>query len=424
MDSPHVCLIRPSSGGKGYGALVGERALEPPHWILVRAAWLRMQGAEVSVVDMERQSQEDIPEADEYEIWPTGAHPAAYVQEQEGVADLVHSLFGRMLWVKSQVDFPLTGVSPAWDLVDPRDYSTHNWHSWTGEGRQGYGTVHGSASCPYGCSFCSVRGYYGGGYKPRPVGESVVDITRLYDMGVRNIKMMDELFVVDDARLAEWADAIMEQGFVGLNVWAYGRVDTLRKVKDSTLVMAREAGLRWVGVGFESGDMGIRMTQGKGTWSNSDAMTLRKRLKDAGIAIVGNYMFGFPNDTYETMRATFEFAYAMQTELANFYCVVAYPKTPLESMAKSKGWELPKTPREYAQYAPEFRPLPTDSLSAQEVLAYRDWAWHGYHGSSGYLWMLGETFGVEARAEMERVGQIPLHRNLLGGTWEDWNGRK
>lgn len=419
MDTATVCLIRPSSKGQGYGVLAGERALEPPHWMLVRAEHLRRKDVFVqAVVDMEVQGLGDIPEADEYEIWPSGAHPSAYVQEREGVADLLGFLGDQRVIVKDQVDFPLTGVGPAWDLADPRLYHTHNWHSWTGEGRKGYGTVHSSTSCPYGCSFCTVRDYYRGKYTVRPMWQVMNEIVELYDMGVRNIKMMDELFVLGEQRLKDWAEGVMECGLPGLNVWGYGRVDTLRAITDSTLAAAREAGLRWVGVGFESGDQGIRVTNGKGGWTNADAMTLMKRLKDHGIATVGNFMFGFPQDNRDTMRDTFEFAYALRPELANFYCVVPYPHTPLALFAENRHWEMPKTPREFAQYAPEFLPLRTEHVDAETVLAFRDWAWQAYHRSEAYLGMLATTFGVGARSEMEKVGKVALHRNLLNGTWE------
>ena len=104
--------------------------------------------------------------------------------------------------------------------------------------------------------------------------------------------------------------------------------------------------------------------------------------------------------------------------------MVAYPGTPLEEMAKERGWDTPKTPLGYAQYSSEFHPLQTEHLSSTQVLAYRDWAYSMYHGTEWYRRMIGVKFGEKARKNVEEVGQVRLHRDLFNGTWEEYYARR
>ena len=418
-----VGLIRPGNKGEGYQGLAGVKALEPPHWMLCRATQLRQEhGCEVSVVDMAYHGLQDIPECDEYEIWPTGNHPSAYIQEQETVADLLYALGGRGVAIMDKLPRGLAAFSPAWDLVEVDMYRAHNWHTWGQPSVAPYGTVHTSINCPYGCTFCAVGEYYGQKYWARPVRDVVEDIGALQGRGVRNIKIMDELFVASDKRVKEICEGI--KGVNGLNMWAYGRVDTVLHLSLSALYWMKTAGVNWIGLGIESGNEGIRQLNGKGGFSNKDVVKAVEMLRTAGIHTVGNFIFGFPQDTTDTMRETFEFAYDLRCEYTNFYCMVAYPDTPLEEYAKAQGWYTPRDPLEYAQYSKEFHPLQTHTVAAEAVLAKRDWAFQAYHQTMGYRAKMVDVFGGDAAQAMEEACKIPLHRDLLQGTWEDYYRRE
>ena len=53
-------------------------------------------------------------------------------------------------------------------------------------------------------------------------------------------------------------------------------------------------------------------------------LDLIKMVRDAGINVGGNYIFGLPYDTHGTMQATLDFALENPTEMANFYSAMAY----------------------------------------------------------------------------------------------------
>ena len=55
----------------------------------------------------------------------------------------------------------------------------------------------------------------------------VEDIDRLVqDYGVRNIKILDELFIIKHPRIDEFCDLLEERNY-DLNMWCFARVDSV-----------------------------------------------------------------------------------------------------------------------------------------------------------------------------------------------------
>ena len=114
------------------------------------------------------------------------------------------------------------------------------------------------------------------------------------------------------------------------------------------------------------------------------------------------------------MQATLDFALDNQTEMVNFYSAMAYPGSPLYKDAERKGIDLPQTYAGYSQHAYETLNLSNDTLSAAEILKFRDSAWMKYHTNESYLNRLESNFGSKARSNLEATTKIPLKRKLLG----------
>ena len=94
--------------------------------------------------------------------------------------------------------------------------------------------------------------------------------------------------------------------------------------------------------------------------------------------------------------------------MANFYCAMAYPGSPLHRIAQEKGWRLPEDAGGpgwigYSQHAYESLPLPTEMLTAQEVLDIRDEAWMTYFARPAYLDMMQRKFGDAVVDQIEHM---------------------
>lgn len=285
----------------------------------------------------------------------------------------------------------------AWDILDMSRYRAHNWHCFnTLDSRSPYASLQTSLGCPFKCSFCCINAPFEVPMLRTWSPENVIrQIDRLVeDYGVTNIKIPDEMFVLNRRHVIGICDLIIERGY-RLNIWAYARVDT---VQDQVLEKLKAAGFHWLGLGIESGSQHVRDGVEKGRFGEREIVETVNRIRSHGIYVAANYIFGLPDDTRESMRATLDLALALNTEWANFYCAMAYPGSPLYALAKAKGWPLPDDAGGpgwigYSQHAYDTLPLPTDHLAATDVLAFRDQAFQQYFQNAHYLAMLNRTFG-------------------------------
>ncbi|MFA6931808.1 MAG: B12-binding domain-containing radical SAM protein, partial [Lentisphaeria bacterium] len=62
----------------------------------------------------------------------------------------------------------------------------------------------------------------------------------------------------------------------------------------------------------------------------------------------------------------------------------------------------------------DFLPLPTEHLSARQILEFRDYAFDTYFKNPRFLHMIESKFGAEAREHLEQMTAIKLKRRLLG----------
>ena len=299
----------------------------------------------------------------------------------------------------------------AWDLLPMEQYRAHNWHCFEHIAqRQPYVSLHTSLGCPYKCSFCCINAPFGKPsyrmWSPDTVIKEIDELVNKY--GVKNIKFVDEMFVLNKNHVIGICDHIIERGY-DLNIWAYARVDT---VKDEFLDKLNRAGFRWLALGIESGSKHVRDGVEKGRFGLEEILQVVRKIQDAGINVIGNYIFGLPDDTFESMQETLDLAIEANCEFANFYCAMAYPGSKLYTMALEKGWELPDSWIGYSQHSFETKPLRTDVLTSAEVLKFRDEAFMSYFKNPRYLALVEKKFGPAVLQHIEQMTQIQLKRKL------------
>jgi radical SAM superfamily enzyme YgiQ (UPF0313 family) len=298
----------------------------------------------------------------------------------------------------------------AWDLLPMDKYRAHNWHCFDDiEHRQPYGAIYTSLGCPFNCVFCCINAPFGKPairYRsPERVMEEIRILVEQY--GVKNLKIVDELFVLKKQHYMTILEAIIEKGY-DLNMWVYARIDT---VEPEVLRKMKQAGVNWIALGIESANPDVRDGASKQMRENGIKEVVR-RIQDAGIRVIGNFIFGLPDDTLETMQQTLDMAIELNCEFANFYSAMAYPGSKLYDIALEKGWELPDSWHAFSQHAYDTKPLPTKYLSAEQVLKFRDDAFHQYFENPDYLKMFEKKFGKQTRSHIEEITKTRLKRAL------------
>ncbi len=305
----------------------------------------------------------------------------------------------------------------AWDLLPMKKYKAHNWHC-LGDlnSRENYAAISTSLGCPYHCEFCCINAPFGKSayreWNPKWVLKQIDTLVKKYD--VKNIKIIDELFVLNPNHFLPITEGLIKRDY-GLNIWSYARIDTAKKEYLSPL---KKAGINWLGVGIESGDEEVRKDVSKGKFGSKKITEAVNQMKDNGIYVAANYIFGLPEDDKESMQKTFELAKELNCEWANFYCAMAYPGSKLHKQCVEEKIVLPEDKMGpgwigYSQHSYETFPLSTKKLSAGEVLKFRDESFQKYFTSPKYLNMIESKFGKGAKEHIQEMTKIKLKRKIL-----------
>ena len=371
-----------------------------------------------------------------------GGHPSAlprltleeeivdYVAMGEGPATVEGLLAGHdekdipgLVWSGANGDVNINKAAPlfhpddlhgnAWDLLPMDRYRAHNWQCFGNlSKRQPYASVFTSLGCPYRCSFCCINAPFDSNkYRMRSPAAVVEEITGLHlHYGIDTFKITDEMFVLNEKHYTAICEGLIAAGLGDkINIWAYARVDT---VKPDTLALLRRAGIQWLALGIESGSAHVRDGAMK-KLRQSDIIGTVRTIQDAGINVIGNFIFGLPDDDEKTMKMTLDLAIQCRPDFANFYSAMAYPGSALYKQAIEKGWTLPETWRGYSQHNDDCRPLDTEHVSGKTVLAYRDEAFRKFFSDRGYLDHVFDKFGAEAEDHVHKMLSYRLKRKLL-----------
>ena len=300
---------------------------------------------------------------------------------------------------------------PAWDLLPMGQYKAHHWQAWgRGLDTSGFALIYTSLGCPYECSYCSVNVVYERHKvrycSPVKVVNEIECLINAY--GVQHFEIIDDTFTTNHHHVEAICDEIIRRGLgPKINAWCFSRVD---RADPKFLSKMKAAGINWVFMGLESGNdtvlLGVNKKQTvAGIRRSVDAVHA------AGINIGGNFVFGLPEDTRESMQQTLDLAQELNTEYANFFVMMAYPGSPMRETVTSA---LPDTWSQYGFFTPDSLPLSNSVLSARDILAFRDQAFKDYFGSDRYQDMVRGRFGEETLMFLrEQVLSKQIERRMV-----------
>jgi len=330
---------------------------------------------------------------------------------------------------QDRMDTDLPGY--AWDLLPYKDrpldlYRSPMWHAnYIEEERTPYAAIYTSLGCMFKCSFCminvvnrndneriGVASNYSGMrfWSPELI---IKEIDKLVAMGVKTLKISDEMFLLNRKYYVPLCEMIKERGYGKfLNMWAYSRIDTVKRPENLKLV--REAGIRWLCLGIESGDIKVRLEASKGKFKDVDINYIIDMIHDADIDVMANYLVGLPGDTHESMQKTMDLGLELCTRGWNMYAAMALPGSRLYRDALESGLELPDSYVGYSFHSYNTLPLPTEHLTPAEIIKFRDDAWTKYHTYEPFLDLVEKKSGKKARQDILDMTKIKLKREILG----------
>lgn len=189
--------------------------------------------------------------------------------------------------------------------------------------------------CAWGlCTFCLwVHSFVPGrAYNTRSLDDVIAEI----DHVVREIPQAREVFIQDDMLPADRAKALSEALLAeGIDVtWG---CYLKGNVGFETLRLMAKAGCRTVHVGYESANASILKSVRKGVTAEQMTRFTRDASR-AGLLVHGDFVFGLPGETVETIQETIAWAKTLDLTTAQFSLMNPYPGTPFHEYLDGGGY--------------------------------------------------------------------------------------
>lgn len=247
---------------------------------------------------------------------------------------------------------------PAWDLVDTNGYRLPITN-------RPFLLVLTGRGCPYPCTFCAAKTFYG--TRPRlrswqKIVSEIKYVTQKY--GIYDFLFWSENSISDRNQMYEISKGLINE-VPNIKWVCNGRVDMI----DTELLQAmKKAGCWMIGYGIESGEQRVLDLMKK----NIKVEDIRKAVrltKKEGIEVTGHVIVGYPGETKEDIESTSELVRELDLDYIQVYCSVPFPGSNLYEEAGRKGWIKDNS---WLKFEQNFSVVDTPYLSSEEVMQARE----------------------------------------------------
>lgn len=307
-----------------------------------------------------------------------GIHVSIMADEASQYGDAIVVGEGEEMWPRLLADFSRGALQPRYEalvrpdltgLLAPRRDLLRNKYF--------VQTVQTSRGCPHNCKFCSVTRFNGGQYRTRDIDRVIAEIDSIPD---KRLFLIDDNIIGSGKRSIDRAFALFARLKDCNKEW--GGQTCLNIVEhDDLLDAAAKSGAKAFLIGFESlqentlRGMGKNMNLRPTTRNFKDSI---KKIQDHGIAIIGGFIFGTDDDSYDTFRTTLDFISDSGIDAVQLSIQTPLPGTTLyHELQESDRLMLTNYPDDWESYnifEPVFQPKNMDPQTLYQGLieAYRE----------------------------------------------------
>ncbi len=320
-----------------------------------------------------------------------GVHVSALPEEALGHADSVVIGEAELVWGRLLDDFKrgeLRSRYKAGNLCDMGEMAIPRRGLLDrGMFGSGFNTLQATRGCPFNCDYCTVTAFFGNKFRVRPVDTVISEIRGL---------AAREFFFMDDniAGRPAYAKELFEK-LIPLKVkWGSQASITMAKDPELLRLYARSGG-RYAFIGFESLSQKNLDKMRKGWNSAKDYKESIKKIHDAGINIIGSFVFGLDEDDSTVFRNTLDFIMEANIDAAQFHILTPLPGTVTYSTLEREGRITERDWEKYHTGEVVFKPK---GMTAEELQRGYYWIFHNTYSVSNILRRsLRSPFGIPHR---------------------------
>lgn len=201
-----------------------------------------------------------------------------------------------------------------------------------------FATMLTSRGCPNNCIFCSIKNVWGQKWRarsPENVVEEIEELVRRYR--IKEIHFLDDNISLNKKRMAGICDLLVERG---LDIsWTTPNGVYVTTLDRNLLYKMKKSGCYQLAFGIESGNEHVLHDIIHKTLSLSRAKDVIRCAREMGIWTHGFFVIGFPNETYEMMQDTLDFARSANLDSAYFSIATPFHGTELYNLMVKDGFD-------------------------------------------------------------------------------------
>lgn len=235
--------------------------------------------------------------------------------------------------------------------------------------------IFSSRSCPFQCPFCSMWMVHGKKFRQRSAQNVVNEMEYLYNnYNTRFFDFYDDNLILDKKRAIEIFSEIIKRN---LNIQFDTPSGLSMKMLDKEIVdVMVEAGLSRINLAIESGDDYIRNTCMRKNVSTEKIYEIMNHIaKYEKLFIVAYFIIGMPQETHESLNATYQMILDLPIDESTISYATPYPGTELfeycinnNLLTNPKEYYLDIADFQYLSSEPHFEP---HNVTKQELITFR-----------------------------------------------------
>lgn len=209
-----------------------------------------------------------------------------------------------------------------------REGLDHSPYTSVASSRSPYTVMVTSSGCRYQCDFCPMGRIP---YRERKVAHVVEEIEECARIGIKEIDIFDEDFLMERERARHICEALIRKG---IRISWSCRTRVTHVDRDILQIMHR-AGCRMILYGIESGNDAILKREHKGI-TREQIVRAIELTRACGIEPLGFFIIGHEGETPETIRDTIRFSQELPLSHAQFFHMVVKPGTAVYDRLKKQ----------------------------------------------------------------------------------------
>lgn len=216
---------------------------------------------------------------------------------------------------------------PPYHRIDVDDYlhPTHLGHR--------TGVYQASMGCPYACNFCGVITMFGRRESFETPARTAGHLAYLVrNHGMDGLHFYDSNFFVREDHAVELCERITP---LGLAWWCEARIDAMLRFSDATWRLLRQAGLKMVFFGAESGSDDVLRKMAK-RLTTAETLELAARTRAHGIVPEFSFVLGDPDEPEREIDNTLRFIRRLKT-INPASEIITYFYTPTPQRERTYG---------------------------------------------------------------------------------------